>query len=347
MRHTWQSIMPKTVAIAGLGLIGGSLALRLVQHGIRVVAWNHRPDPYSRAQADGIETVASVEELVHAHPDVLVLCTPLVVIEQVCEQLAPVWDSSITLTDVGSVKRQVRESVVRAGLGDSYIGAHPMAGNEHSGFDAAYAGLLDDALWAITIDERSSLTRVQQLLALIVGALENRAIVLDDTTHDRAASLISHMPHVVATELVNVMQSSPLRSVAQALAAGSWRDMTRVALTDPERTRAMVEEDGDTVAPLLRQIAGDLLVMAQALEQGETSASREFFGFAQPYRDFRHASARDTSSDTAELLTLYPEHWQHDMLTLTPAGKQITGLVEDSQALSSALQLRIESRTAW
>lgn len=336
---SWQEAMPKTVAIAGLGLIGGSLALRLVEHGIRVVAWNHRETPYAKAQRMGIETVDRVEDLVLAHPDILILCTPLTTMEQVCRALSRVWDANITLTDVGSVKRQVRASVERAGIGASYVGAHPMAGNENSGFDAAYAGLLDQALWALTIDEQTSLARVQQILALIVGALSNRAIVLDDLTHDRAASLISHMPHVVATELANAIQSSPLRFVAQALAAGSWRDMTRVALTDPARTRAMVEEDSDTVAPLLRQIASDLLVMAEALESGEALASQEFFSFAQPYRNFRQEQRNQPEHDT-ELLHIEEEHWQEQLVALAFAGKQI-------QSLEGERGLRVTTATAW
>ena len=89
---------------------------------------------------------------------------------------------------------------------------------------------------------------------MIVDHCSNRLIVLDDATHDRCAALISHMPHVISTAMINELVANPNRNIAAALAAGSWRDMTRVALTDPNRTRAMVEEDAANVEALLRNM---------------------------------------------------------------------------------------------
>ena len=140
--------MVNTVGIIGLGLIGGSLARRLAERGIRVVAWNHRPHPYAQAEADGIFCKSTLAELMDAEPDVVVLCNPLKAMPAMLDSLAPlmVEHPRTTITDVGSVKGMVREQVEAAGLGECYVGAHPMAGNELSGWQAADPHLYDDAL---------------------------------------------------------------------------------------------------------------------------------------------------------------------------------------------------------
>ena len=150
--------MVDTVGIVGLGLIGGSLARRLTERGVRVVAWNHRPHPYAQAEADGIFCKSTLSELMDAEPDVVVLCNPLKAMPAILAALAPLMGDhpNTTLTDVGSVKGMVRDQVKAAGLGKCYVGAHPMAGNELSGWQAADPHLYDGALWAITVDETTS-----------------------------------------------------------------------------------------------------------------------------------------------------------------------------------------------
>ena len=235
--------MVDTVGIVGLGLIGGSLARRLTERGVRVVAWNHRPHPYAQAEADGIFCKSTLSELMDAEPDVVVLCNPLKAMPAILAALAPLMGDhpNTTLTDVGSVKGMVRDQVKAAGLGKCYVGAHPMAGNELSGWQAADPHLYDGALWAITVDESTDYRRFLDVAAMITKDVGNRVIVVDDETHDKAAAMISHMPHVVSTALINELVANPDRNIAAALAAGCWRDMTRVSLTDPDRTRAMVE----------------------------------------------------------------------------------------------------------
>ena len=104
--------MVDTVGIVGLGLIGGSLARRLTERGVRVVAWNHRPHPYAQAEADGIFCKSTLSELMDAEPDVVVLCNPLKAMPAILAALAPLMGDhpNTTLTDVGSVKGMVQEA---------------------------------------------------------------------------------------------------------------------------------------------------------------------------------------------------------------------------------------------
>ncbi|WP_418968425.1 prephenate dehydrogenase [Alloscardovia omnicolens] len=277
------------IAIAGLGLIGGSLALALRETGHDVVAWNHRSAPYEAARKQGIECVRSVEDLAHALPDILVLCTPLKAMDSVLARLAPVLDERTTLTDVGSVKRQVLESVDEHGLRHCFVGAHPMAGNELAGFDAADARLFDRATWAVTVEDDTERERFIRVGQMICEGVKNRFIVTTAVDHDKATAQISHMPHVVATALACQLVNNKNSNIALALAAGSWRDMTRVALTTPDRTQAMVDENPDNVAALLHDIAARLEDCAVMVENSmhDDTALRQFFESAQPYRDVK------------------------------------------------------------
>lgn len=159
---------------------------------------------------------------------------------------------------------------------------------------------------------------------MITGLCGNRMIVVDDRTHDRAAALISHMPHVVATALVNELVADPERDIATALAAGSWRDMTRVALTDPDRTRAMVEEDDANVSRLLRDVSSRLLAVADALDgEGRDAALARFFAEGDPFRTFKTAQA-DIHTHAPERIVELPEHgWQTALTDLARRGEHI------------------------
>ena len=281
------------IAIVGLGLIGGSLARRLVNAGCEVTAWNHNDRPYATAEADGIICKPTLAALAETKPNVLVLCNPLKAMPEILGALKPLIDTeTTTLTDVGSVKGMVRDQVKAIGLDGCYVGAHPMAGNELSGWEASDPTLYDDALWAITVDEHTEYRRFRAVADMIVNRCGNRLIVLDDATHDRCAALISHMPHVIATAMINELVANPNRNIAAALAAGSWRDMTRVALTDPNRTRAMVEEDAANVETLLRNMANRLTLVANVLHDMADTGVRPTEGDVSSPKANRSATTR-------------------------------------------------------
>ena len=319
--------MVGNIGIIGLGLIGGSLARRLVSHGVNVVAWNHRPHPYTQAEADGIRCVHTLDQLVQAAPDIIILCNPLKAMPDMLGALKPLLDThpDITLTDVGSVKGMVRAQIEEAGLGEHYVGAHPMAGNEHSGWQAADPHLYDGALWAITVDEHTDYVRFVAVAQLICGPIGNRLIVVDDDSHDKAAAMISHMPHAVSTALINELVANPDRNIAAALAAGSWRDMTRVALTDPERTRAMIEEDAVNVEELLRHMAARLTAIADQLHDGDEQAIGEFFAAGDPFRDYK--AAINAGAEAPRHTMVIPAHgWQQALLESARRGEAIVAL---------------------
>ena len=331
------------VAIVGLGLIGGSLGLALAQRGVRVSAWNHHDTAYSSAQAAGINCVPTLAELAQQNPDIVVLCNPLAAMPDVLQQLKPHLFEHTLLTDVGSVKGLVAQQVADAGLRQHYVGAHPMTGNEHSGWQAADAHLFDNSLWAITVEEDTQWHKVALLLHLIITVLHNRAIVVGTELHDRAAALISHMPHVVSTALSNELVDAPYRDVAVALAAGSWRDMTRVSLTDPQRTQAMVYENPRNVAQLLHSIANRLEETAAALESNDTQGLTDFFQYANPYRDYK---GEDLTSAIRSRLHFNPEHdnWQELLEASARRGEQITAVcnARETSATGGSAQCVLE-----
>ncbi|MEU4388057.1 prephenate dehydrogenase/arogenate dehydrogenase family protein [Promicromonospora sp. NPDC023805] len=282
------------VGIVGLGLIGGSLAKALQAAGVPVVATD--PASNEEARAAGLSVVDDVAGLALHRPEIVVLAAPLRAMRAVAGELAealagePGWDP--TVTDVGSVKAPVREAVADAGLAGRYVGAHPMSGTERSGFDASSAELMQGIPWAVTCAATgvgvagvagTDAVRLERVLRLVTGPLGGTAAVLTDDLHDEAAALVSHVPHVLANQLLGAVSGAPVRDLALGLAAGSFRDGTRVGLTDPRRTEAMVTENAAWVAPALRLAARDLERLADELESN--APTHWFFDRPDPVRE--------------------------------------------------------------
>ncbi len=317
------------IAIAGLGLIGGSLARALVQSRNEVIAWNHRSESYEDARKNGITCVKTLDELVASNPDILVLCTPLKAMDTVLGKLEGKLAEHTTLTDVGSVKREVLETVERHGMRGKFVGAHPMAGNELAGFSASDAKLFDGATWAITVEDDTQFTHFLRVARMICEGVKNRFIVSTAFHHDEATAQISHMPHVVATALAASLVDNPQSNLALALAAGSWQDMTRVALTTPDRTQAMIDENPDNVADLLHDMAKRLEAVAQILDNRDDARKyatdmREFFESAQPYRDVR-AKLKNGTPEGVYSVKLHhdTDEWKDQLISASRTGGRV------------------------
>lgn len=346
------------VGIVGLGLIGGSLAKALQAAGVPVVATD--PASNEEARAAGLSVVDDVAGLALHRPEIVVLAAPLRAMRAVAGELAealagePGWDP--TVTDVGSVKAPVREAVADAGLAGRYVGAHPMSGTERSGFGASSAELMQGIPWAVTCAATevgvagaagTDPVRLERVLRLVTGPLGGTAAVLTDDLHDEAAALVSHVPHVLANQLLGAVSGAPVRDLALGLAAGSFRDGTRVGLTDPRRTEAMVTENAPWVAPVLRLAARDLERLADDLESN--APTHWFFDRPDPVRELigRPGGPRVTGlrpgdgttrpgvGSDAEVVPLTGD-WPAELVTRCAAGAVVVRLDDRGAELQSA-----------
>ncbi|MGY1631475.1 prephenate dehydrogenase/arogenate dehydrogenase family protein [Geodermatophilus sp. SYSU D01186] len=256
------------VGVVGLGQLGGSLAAALVAAGRAVTGWDVDPAARDAAAARGVRIGREMT-------GVVVLAVPLPVMAGALDGLTV--DPDATVTDLGSVKLPVLAEL-GAAYGDRYVGGHPMCGTERSGHEATDPALFAGARWAVCLEPDTDLARWLRVaeVALAVGA---EVVPATAAEHDDAVAAISHVPHLLAAALAAAAgEAGPL---ALALAAGSFRDGTRVIASDPAFVTAMVEGNaGPTAAALARvqaQLARpwpELVAAGHAVQTGSAPGRR-------------------------------------------------------------------------
>ena len=255
-------------------------------------------------------------------PDLVFVAVPLHEMRSSIAAMTGSLDERTVIADVGSVKAPIAELMVELGLASRYVGTHPMAGTELAGFDASSDELLVGAPWAVTLAPTTPRHGVEALLTLITTDMGGRVFPLTATVHDSAVALISHLPHAVANELLNVVGASDVKDVALGLAAGSFRDGTRVAGTSPRRTEAMITENSRWVVPAVRQAAAGLSALADRLESGQDVS--DFFDSASQVK--RLAQARSSESGQLDLDALSPQEWVTALLRIGSRGGRIVSV---------------------
>jgi prephenate dehydrogenase len=242
------------VAVIGLGMIGGSVARRLApDHDVRV--WDSDPDTRTAAAQAGLQVADDL-----AGTDVAVVATPLEDMPTVLSGLST--SDGPLVTDVGSVKVPVLAAARAAGLASRYVGGHPMAGVERSGFAAADPELLAGAVWVLTLADDTDLPAWLTVAELVTGA-GGRVLPTTAAAHDEAQARISGLPHLLATALA--VAGGRGGSLAGALAAGSFRDGTRVAGTRPELIAALCDGNRAALARVLDETLVELTAARDAL----------------------------------------------------------------------------------
>lgn len=237
-----------TIGVVGLGLIGGSLALAAARAGHRVAAWDLEDPPRQQAAEAGLAVSADLTAA-----ELVVLALPLPALtDDLTSTLAGVQMSeTATITDVGSVKQPVVEAISTAGLSQRYVGGHPMAGTEQTGFPAATADLLAGARWVLCPPEQGGLDRWLQVAAMAtsVGA---EVLALTAGEHDAAMGLISGLPHLLALGLETAVAQGA--DYLPGLTAGSFADLTRVAGSTPHLLHTVTESNKDSVQVALHEL---------------------------------------------------------------------------------------------
>lgn len=261
------------IAVVGLGLIGGSLLRAVAAHGHQTYGYD--TDPATRAMARTAagqarvphrwQVTASVADAV-SRAELVVLAVPWPAVAGVIDELANCGYSGL-ITDVTSVKVPVRDVIAdrwkREGLAlAGYVGGHPMAGREISGFAGGDPALFRGAAWALCLEPGE--TRLADWLdvARLATSLGARVVPTTAAEHDAAVAAISHVPHLLAAALMRAAANDPL---ALTLGAGSFHDGTRVAASSPELTAAMCGANEAAVAATLARVAADLADAADLL----------------------------------------------------------------------------------
>ena len=253
------SRLPPRISFLGFGLIGGSIALALREAGCtsRLTAWTPSGRGPTAAVAKGVlDTAApSAPEALDGADLIILAGPPLAIVgaaEELSGALAGSLDSDTTITDVGSTKARIVAVAEAAGL--RFVGGHPMAGRETSGFGAAVEGLFRDRPWVVVPTARSTPIDVERVeaLALATGA---RPIRMGADEHDSAVAAISHLPLVLAAALVESVASPAVGGatwpLARRLASSGWADMTRLAKGDPDMGAGIVATNYDALSDRL------------------------------------------------------------------------------------------------
>ena len=221
----------------GLGLIGGSIAkaIRKIQPDCHILVYDTNTNMTQNALTEGIADAVtdSIGNDFHSC-DMIFLCAPVSINNENLAQLKPYLSPDTLITDVGSVKSSIHDKVKELGLEKHFIGGHPMAGSEKSGFTNANPIILENAFYILTPTESSSeedLTFYRELVQAI-GAIP---LVITCDKHDYVTAAISHVPHLIAAALVNLVHDHDTQEGTMKLvAAGGFKDITRIASSSPQ-----------------------------------------------------------------------------------------------------------------
>ena len=277
------------VTIVGVGLLGGSLgrALRERKLAARVIGCVRRSGSIAecrRARAVDAATLNFADGVADA--GLVVLCTPIAQMIPLFKQLLPHLKHGAIVTDVGSVKggvtRELESLAAKAGV--HFVGSHPMAGSERMGVLASRADLYDGAVCVVTPTKKTNRRAVLAVERLwkSVGA---RVLRLSPEAHDQLVARSSHLPHLLAVQLVNHVLSGKSAPDQAALCATGFRDTTRIASGSPEMWRDIAIANRGNLAKVLDQFIGELRSLQKLVRTGDEKALTRFFEQAKKLRD--------------------------------------------------------------
>lgn len=273
---------PRSVAVVGLGLIGASLlgALRQALPEVDRIAVGRRAETAERAVADGLATRAGTDAAVLRRAEVVVLCTPVDAMPAWLEAAASAAPRAV-LTDAGSTKAWVTGRAIELLGPGRFVGGHPMAGRERSGYDAAEPSLFAGATWILTPSGAAEAELIAPWAAAVtsIGA---RVEALDPAAHDAAVALISHLPFALSAALVRAAGADPSWEAAWRLASSGFRDTARLAGGDPAMYAAITSTNARPLTEALDAFERQITLLRGVID--DRAAAADYFGAAQRTR---------------------------------------------------------------
>lgn len=280
--------MKITVGFIGLGLIGGSLAkaIRQFHPDSHILAYNRSLPVLKAAKSEGVvdEIYSEVDHHFRAC-DYIFLCTPVSNNIQFMRLLKNYLSPDCILSDVGSVKGMIHQQAAELGLSHCFIGGHPMAGSEKTGYENSKARLLENAYYILTPAENVNIQKISDYTELIssLGAIP---LVLTHQEHDYITAGISHLPHIVAASLVNLVRELDTEDEHMKLiAAGGFKDITRIASSSPDMWQQICLENPENISRVLDVFIRMLVQARCQVDQKDAQELYNLFSQARDYRD--------------------------------------------------------------
>ena len=276
------------IGFIGLGLIGGSIAksLKRFHPQTRIFAYTRTEATLDLAVSEGIVDVkCTKEDEAFASCNYIFLCAPVHDNISYLEWLKDHMSPDCIVTDVGSVKGEIHQAVEKLGLDDHFIGGHPMAGSEKTGFKNATDMLIENAYYILTQGGQIDIPRLTQFMELIssLGAIP---LVLTYEEHDYITAAVSHLPHIIASTLVNAVQKmdTPEENM-KLIAAGGFKDITRIASSSPVMWQQICLENRSMISKVLDEYIR-LIVQAKCwVDNGDADEIYNMFSNSREYRN--------------------------------------------------------------
>lgn len=297
----------KHFGFVGFGLIGGSIARALkafVKETPTITAFQYGDKPsrsLSLAKEDGVLDTITTCLADFAACDMIFLCAPVQKNIEYLTQLKDIISPSCLLTDVGSVKGNIHQKVKELGLEHCFIGGHPMTGSEKTGYEHSSTILLENAYYILT---PTTLTKPAALdfYTALVKTMGSIPIVLNPEEHDTITAAISHVPHIIAAQLVNLIQTAgPLEPKMRQLAAGGFKDITRIASSSPEIWENICMSNKESICTMLTRYQESLEEAKHMILSNNTNDLYHMFDAAGNYRDSIPANSKGALMSSFEL----------------------------------------------
>ena len=272
----------------GLGLIGGSIAraIRKYYPDHELIAFDKSRETLALAVQEGIiDTACSSIDDNFRGCGYIFLCAPVSCNTAYLSQLREIIESGCILTDVGSVKSSIHEEVILLGMEENFIGGHPMAGSEKSGFAHSKAHLIENAYYILT---PSAKVGREKVLAYrdFVSSLKAIPVILDYKEHDYITGTVSHLPHIIASTLVNFVRDTDTEDeLMKALAAGGFKDITRIASSSPVMWQQICLKNSRNISRILGEYIDALKNAKNVVDRADEEALYSLFQSSRDYRD--------------------------------------------------------------
>ena len=276
------------IGFIGLGLIGGSIAkaVRRYYPDYEILAFDKNRETLALAVQEGvIDTACSYIDENFSGCRYLFLCAPVSCNTAYLSQLKDLIGSSCVLTDAGSVKTSIHEEIIALGMEENFIGGHPMAGSEKSGFVNSKAHLIENAYYILTPSARVSEEKVRAYREFVTS-LKALPVILDYREHDYITGTISHLPHIIASTLVNYVRDTDTKDeLMKALAAGGFKDITRIASSSPVMWQQICLKNSANISRILDGYISALKNARDAVCSGSEDALYSLFESSRDYRN--------------------------------------------------------------